>query len=502
MRSLWFDTHPIVLPIQQGSPPESRYDSVVAGAGLSGLTTALLLARAGQRVAVLEARHVGAAATGNTTAKVSLLQGTNLSSIRAHRSDEQLRAYIQANQEGQAWLLRYLDEHGLPYQRRTAYTYANHDGGIDAVERELEACHAAGVRAEWTEDTELPHPVAGAIKLGDQAQIHPTEVLGALAAELLDRGVHICEGVRVTGAGAGTNGTQVTVQTSQGDVHAEQLVVATGSPILDRGGYFAKMTGHRSYAQAFRLPDAVAVPQGMYLSVDQPSRSIRSVPSHDGEMLLVGGNGHQVGRADSHSRAVEDLTNWTSDYFPGAERTHAWSAQDYRPVDFVPFFGAMPRGNQRIYVATGYNKWGMTNAVAAALAISAEILDGAMSWATVLSNRSATAAAGLTAAKENIAVGARMGADWGAATLSQLPDSDPAEGEGVVGRVGAHPVGSSTVGGRTRQVSAVCPHMGGVLSWNDAECTWDCPLHASRFTPEGTVLEGPAVKDLARHDSP
>ena len=211
---------------------------------------------------------------------------------------------------------------------------------------------------------------------------------------------------------------------------------------------------------------------------------------------MVGGNNHIVGRAESPQEQVEDLQAWTQENFPGAELTHSWSAQDYRPADYVPFVGKLPRGGGSIYVATGYNKWGMTNAVAAALAISAEILGGHMPWAETLSERSATAAAALTGAKDNLEVGARMATDWVSAELSALPQADPEEGQGHVGRTGGKPVGVSTVGGTTRRVSAICPHMGGVLNWNDAECTWDCPLHASRFGPDGTVLEGPALRNL------
>lgn len=495
--SFWLDTHPVRVEAPQDIAAETHYDTVVAGAGLTGLTAAVLLARAGHQVAVVEARHVGAAATGNTTAKVSLLQGTNLSSIRSHRSDEVLGAYVEGNQEGQAWLLRYLEEKGLDYQRRTSYIYAHSEKGVSSLEKELDACRAAGLPAEWAAETELPHPTAGAVALPDQAQMHPTELLEALVTELGERGGHIFEGARVTDADAGS---PVQVHTTAGTLEAGHLVLATGAPVLDRGGYFAKLKGHRSYAQTYRLPAEGSMPRGMYLSVDSPGRSIRTVPYDGEELLLVGGNGHVVGRASSHQGAVDDLEAWTQKHFPGAQRTHAWSAQDYRPADFVPFFGRLPRGGDNIYVATGYNKWGMTNGTAAALAISSEILGGQMPWAEKLNPRPATASAVATGVKDNVSIGARMTKDWLSAELSALPEEDPQEGQAFVGRVEGKPVGVSTVGGTTRRVSAVCPHMGGVLNWNDAECTWDCPLHASRFTAEGAVLEGPAVTELTQHD--
>ncbi len=481
-------------PSAQNSPV---VDTVVAGAGLTGLTTAVLLARSGQRTAVLEARHIGAAATGNTTAKVSLLQGTKFSAIAAKQSREVLQAYVSGNREGQQWLLRYLEDNGLDYQVRTAYSYAHSHPGLEPLQQELEACLSAGVPARWTESTELPFPTAGVLALDDQAQIHPTLLLQALLDELMERGGAVHTGVRVVDA---SGSAPLTVQTTAGTVQADHLVLATGVPVLDRGGYFAKLTGERSYASAYRLPAGRAPPQGMYLSVDSPGRSTRTAEVNGEELLLVGGNGHMVGRAESHRGAVEDLHTWTVQHFPGAQLTHRWSAQDYQPADSVPFVGPLPRRGGRIHVATGYSKWGMTNAVAAALALSSQILGGSMPWAETLSSRRPTVSAVLSGVQKNVSIGARMGTDWASAELQSLPEQVPPEGSGVVGRSGGRPVGISTLGGAVRQVSAICPHMGGVLNWNDAECTWDCPLHASRFTADGTLLEGPAVNNLTRLD--
>ncbi|ACS31729.1 FAD-dependent oxidoreductase [Micrococcus luteus] len=489
--SLWLDTHRVSAPVSGPLPTDAQYDTVVAGAGLTGLTTAVLLARAGQRVAVLEARSVGAAATGNTTAKLSLLQGTVLSEISRHQSEEVLRSYVAGNREGQAWLLRYLEDYGIPVERRTAYTYATSKKGVSSLRAELEACRTAGLPAAWTEETELPFPVAGAIALEEQAQFHPMQVLDALATELVERGGALHEGVRVTGAG---RSSPLTVRTSAGTVRATRLVLATGVPVLDRGGHFAQLSPQRSYAQSYRVPGPI--PQGMYLSADSPSRSLRTADDDGGQLLLVGGNDHVVGRTDSERRAVEDLEEWTQRHFPGARRTHAWSAQDYRPAHRVPFVGVLPRGGGNILLATGYQKWGMTNAVSAALQLSTHILGGRLDWAARLRRVPTTPADLLTGLKDNAAVGAHLVGDWARAGLRPAPEQAPAEGQGVVGRRGLRPVATSTVDGVTCAVSGICPHLGGVLAWNDAERTWDCPLHGSRFAADGRLLEGPAVADL------
>ncbi|RMB59909.1 FAD-dependent oxidoreductase [Tessaracoccus antarcticus] len=494
MDSLWLATHRLP-PSPDEFTKGTHYDTIVAGGGLTGLATAAQLARAGHRVAVLEARFVGAVTTGNTTGKLSLLQGTTLHQIRHFHSDKVLRAYVDGNREAQAWLLQYLAERDVAVQQRNAYTYATTPDGTTTLKKEHEAALAAGLEVTWSEESELPFAVTGAIALADQAQFQPMEVLAALADDLRERGGVIIEGVRVTGA-KGSH-APITVETSRGDVTADHLILCTGFPVLDRGGYFAKLTPLRSYALSFRVPGApTSLPQGMYLNAEEPTRSLRTAPTGDDELLLVGGNGHVVGRSDSTQAAVDDLEAWTQEHFPGAERTHAWSSQDYQSLNRVPFIGKMPRGHGNIWMGTGYNKWGMTNAVAAALSISTQILGGTMEWSDVLDHRVTKPAGLASTAKIMAGVGTHLMKDWVQSELHALPDGDPAEGMGVVGRVGATPTARSTVDGKTCQVSGVCTHMGGILHWNDAEKSWDCPLHGSRFAPDGKVLEGPATQDL------
>ena len=353
-----------------------------------------------------------------------------------------------------------------------------------------------GLDAHWTDQTELPFDVTGAIVVQHQAQLHPMPVLEALVAELRSHGGVVIEGVRVKDA---ESKSPMRIRTSQGDVHADRLILATGTPILDRGGYFAKLVPQRSYIVSFRVPgDAPAIPQGMYLGIDGEGRSLRSAAVADGELLLVGGNGHVTARTDSERAAVEDLASWTGMHYPGAERTHAWSAQDYRTLNRVPFVGELPRGGGAIWLATGYNKWGLSNAVAAALSLSGQILGGHMEWAKTLGTRVTRPAGIVEAVTTNAEVAANLAGDW-AKTVLHKPEP-PAEGEGSVGREGTTVVAQSTVGGVTCRVSGVCTHLGGVLRWNEAERSWDCPLHGSRFAADGKLLEGPAVDDLSHID--
>ncbi len=301
---------------------------------------------------------------------------------------------------------------------------------------------------------------------------------------------------RVTGSSAPAKTGRPTVRLDDGtELAADDIVLATGTPILDRGLYFAKLEPLRSYALAF---DFATTPMPMSLSAGQPSRSIRDVPRGDGTTkLMIGGNGHTVGRTDSEARHVDELREWTAKYFPGAVETHVWSAQDYQSHDGIPYVGKLPRGGGHIHVATGFDKWGMTNAVAAARNLTSSLLGEPVSWSKPMSRRITRPQGAAKIAELNLGVGVELAKGIVQAELQTAPES-PAEGSGEVGRDGVLPTGVSTVDGRTCAVRAVCTHLGGILSWNDQEKSWDCPLHGSRFTPEGEVLEGPATRALHR----
>jgi glycine/D-amino acid oxidase-like deaminating enzyme/nitrite reductase/ring-hydroxylating ferredoxin subunit len=496
MTSLWLEN--AEQPDTDSFIAGAHFDEIVVGAGLTGLVAAVLLARAGRHVAVLEARELGSVTTGNTTGKLSLLQGTSLSSILSSHSESVASAYVEGNRVAQEWILRYCEEHSVPFDRRDAWTYAGTQEGSKAVQREYEAAHRLGLDVRREEVSELPFPTYGGVRLPNQAQLYPLSLLVALTRELRSSGGVLIEKCRV---GSVTRSRPAEVSTNRGPLTAEHVILATGIPFLDRGLYFAKVAAQRSYAIAFAVPGKI--PGDMYLSADSPTRSLRTARHHDGDLLLVGGNGHEVGR---HSRPpselVADLRHWTSRHFPGAHATHTWSAQDYRSANSVPFVGHLPRGGGRIYVATGFSKWGMTNAPMAALMIAAQILGDEPKWSKILGRRVSKPAVAARLVGFNAGVGLAAVTGWVGAELRPIQatlDSEtvPAEGDGIVGQSRGRPVAISTVEGKTCAVSAVCTHLGGIVRWNDLEHSWDCPLHGSRFRADGGVLEGPATKPLA-----
>ena len=510
MVSLWLD-RAASRPVGADTFPASdfgegaHYDVLIAGAGITGMTTALLLARAGKRVAVVEARTMGSVATGNSTAKLSLLQGSVLSDMLVHTARKNAQAYVDGNREGFAWLIRYLEDHDVHHERRDAFSYAGKPSGSAAVDAEFLAAFRLGLPVQKVRGLQLPFPTYGAVRLADQAQFDPMDVLQQLRRDYLAHGGVLAEGVRVTGVRSVTRGKgrPCSVRTTAGSVDADRVVLATGTPILDRGLYFAKVESKRSYAVAFELPEPSLAPLngGMYLSVDSPSRSLRTAPAVGGELLIVGGNGHVVGRHPHPKALVEDLESWTAEHFPGAVRTHAWSAQDYQSMNRIPFVGWLPRSAGRVYLATGYNKWGMTNGVAAGLRLASDILGGQLSWAKTISRRVTRPPSQVAGAIAGAQVGIAGVTGWASAETRPLePGAAPPDGVGEVRSLAGRPVGVCTVAGVTRRVGAVCPHLGGVVSWNDQELSWDCPLHGSRFSADGEVLEGPATRPLRAVD--
>ncbi|GAB2612734.1 FAD-dependent oxidoreductase [Pseudactinotalea suaedae] len=455
-----------------GTAVPSRVEVAVVGAGITGLTTAVLLARAGLSVAVLEARTVAGSTTGASTAKVSLLQGTTFSTIARHHPPSVIGTYVEANRAAQEWLSGFCETAGVPVQSRDAVTFAVSDQGERQARQELALARDAGLPVTWVPELDLPFGHRGGVQLSEQLQTDPVAVAHALVREARAHGATVHEGVRALRV----SGDQpALIETDSGVVQADRVVLATGMPILDRGGYFARMEARRSYLMAFR--GVVAPPSGMYLSAEQPSRSLREARRGDDKLLLVGGAGHTTGRTRSEREHLDQLRDWTRRWWPQAEETHAWSAQDHSTSHGLPFAGPLQPGTEHLLVAGGFAKWGMTNGVAGAMALAARVTGGRLDWAAIYEPWRRSELAGLgTFARFNASVAVEMARGW--MRLDAAHRAEPA----------AAPDG----------LSRVCTHLGGKVKWNDAEQTWDCPLHGSRFDADGTVLNAPATCGLRR----
>ena len=489
--SLWMATSEWhERPVLRG---DMTVQAVVVGAGITGLTAARLLCEQGLTAAVIDSRRVCSGVTGLTTAKVTALQSTIYTELSERWGDETSAAYAAANLEGLEMIRRRArDEHiDCDLRIAPAVTYAETDDGVAKIEAEVEAAQRAGLGVSFTTESDLPFEIAGAARLNDQAQFHPRNYCQGLVRGILADGGAVFEETRAMDLDA----TAGKVVTDGGTVSAEVIVVASHIPFVDTGGYFARMTSSRSYAVAFR--SAGEPPSGMYISVDQSIRSIRS--TGDG-YTIVGGEAHPSGKEVDTEERYHTLVSWSQERFGAPKVDYRWSAQDYRSVDGLPFVG--PLGSSgRVFAATGFAKWGMANGTIAA-AIMVDLAMGRDNpLASVFdSKRSALkqAAPGLLKAGAGFAKSLLTGRVL-PSHLRGLEQLAPGSGE-VVSINGQKAAAFRDEDGAVHAVSPTCTHRGCQVHFNNAERTWDCPCHGSRFDVEGKVMHGPAVRDLAPLD--
>ena len=473
---------------------DAAHDAVVLGGGVGGVCAALALQTEGLDVALVEQAVVGAGATGHTTAKVSSLQATKYSRLTKRRGAEAASAYAAVNEAGLQEIRRLADELGIDCELRTRpnYVYAEDGEERKLLEAEAEAARAAGLPVELIESAPLPFATEGALRLDEQAELHPIKFLDGLVDAFVTRGGVVFEGTRALQL-RGTSPCRV--ETDRGTITAPIVVVATHFPFPDRALLFTRMHPERSYSIAVET-DADP-PPGMFINASDPVRSIRSHRFGSRELLLVGGEGHKTGQGGSTTERYERLRDFATENFEVGEVVNRWSTQDNITVDGAPYIGRLTPFSAGVLVTTGYAKWGLALAAGTAplLADLAAGRDNALAG-----HFDPNRFPGLRSIPEV----AREGADFSLRLVGdRIRNRSSLEGRGLEpgeGQIVGHGAGQLAVSrgesGEVRALSARCTHLGCIVAWNDAEQSWDCPCHGSRFAPDGTVLQGPAVHDL------
>ncbi len=502
------DSTPATAYAAVGPGAEVEADVAVVGGGIAGLCTAWELAQAGEDVILLEADRIAAGVTGYTTAKVSALQGLSYSRIRSAHGPEAASLYARSQLDAVEHTAVLSARLGIDaeLEREDAFTYAETAEGAEAVCEEARAAGEAGLDVSLTTGpADLPFPVAAAVCLPGQLQSHPRKFLLALADRFTAAGGRIHERTRVTALREDTHYCHLTTE-GGGTVRARDVVVATHYPVFDRSLLFARLSPRRELVVAAAVPADLA-PRGMYLTPEGATRSVRTAPYGDGRRLvIVTGEKFTPGASDVEARFAR-LQRWAAERIPGfgdSTLRYRWAAQDNDSDDRLPYIGLAHPGTRHVHVATGFGGWGMTNGVLAGRLLTARITGRPRpDWTHLFDPRRRPPLRQTGALlKDQMEVAKHFVGDrLHTSHVDTVTGIEP--GRGAVVRLdGRRCAVYRDPSGAVQAVSARCTHLGCLVHFNDAEHTWDCPCHGSRFATDGSVLHGPAIHPLERRDLP
>jgi glycine/D-amino acid oxidase-like deaminating enzyme/nitrite reductase/ring-hydroxylating ferredoxin subunit len=485
-RSLWLDTTQGTA--RREAPLPSTTDVAVLGAGIAGMTTAYLLAETGRSVLVLEAGEIGGGVSGNTTAKL-----TAQHELIYHRIGSRAAGYGRSQLAALDWVVATAARTGIEcdLERVDSHVHTTDSARLPILHQEVTAAVDAGLPADFVEKIDPPLDAVGAVRFRDQAQFHPRKWLLGLAELIEAAGGRIIEGVRATGL---REGDPSIVRTTAGAVRAKDVVVATHYPVFDRGLFFARLEPTRDLVVTGPAEREVT---GTYLD-EQSHHSVRAVPTPAGPQVIVGGEHYRVGdHVDVEARFAR-LEAWARQHVGLEEVRYRWSAHDMSTLDSVPYVGRYHPRATHLWVATGFGQWGMTGGTAAGLLLRDLVAGTANEHEQLYDpNRFSLRAAG-SLVSANATVAKFMAGDHvRALTKPGLANLPP--GEAVVTRQGTSMVAAyRDDAGELHAVGAHCTHLGCLVAFNNAERTWDCPCHGSRFDVDGQVVQGPAVRPLRR----
>ena len=486
----------------QGHPRlagEVRVDVAVIGGGITGVTTAYLLKRAGKKVAIIEARRIGQGETGRTTAHLTVAMDQRYRSIMSKFGNAGARAVFDSQRAALQRIEALVGELSIDcqFERVPGYLFGETDEQRDEIESEAAACQELGIPVVLTREVPLPFAVRVALRFEDQAQMHPIRYLLALADTIPGKGSQIFEESPVLEV---NEDEPCRIVTEGGAVLADHVVVAAHVPISNRVFLHTKIAAYRTYVVAARMEGAG--PAGLFWDTQDPYHYVRSHRARDGaDLLIVGGEDHKVGQDAEAGARFDRLEAYVRARFGRLPIEDRWSGQIIEPVDGLPYIGRNSLSS-RTYVATGYAGQGMTSGTVAAMILCDQVQGIDNPYAELYdATRIKPFAAAKEFVRENVDFPTHLVGDR--LRRHDHPAASLPAGEGAVLTIGGerlavyrHPAGE------LHALSPVCTHLGCLVNWNTAEKSWDCPCHGSRFDPSGQVLNGPAVANLEARDLP
>ena len=501
--SVWMDTTEV--PQFQPLTQNLRSNVCVIGAGIAGMTTAYLLARAGRAVVLIDDGPIGGGETSRTTAHLTAALDDRYYNIEKMHGEEGARLAAESHMAAihRIETIASMEDIDCDFQRVEGFLFLGGGNTRKDLERELEATRRAGIS-----DTQLVDRIpfefwdsGPALRFPRQATFHPLKYLKGLARAILRDGGKIYTGVHAEKI---DDGEPARVTTSDGHViSADNVVVCTNTPVNDWLIIHSKQAAYRTYVIGARVPKG-SVPHGLYWDTPDPYHYIRLQHAEDKsgheldyDILIVGGEDHKTGQAaDTEERFVR-LEQWTRERFPMIERVdYRWSGQVIEPVDYMAYIGKNPGGDEHIWIATGDSGNGMTHGTIAGIILNELVQGRKHQWARLYDPSRVRLRATPEFVKENVNV-AEQYKDWftggGAGDVAAIK---PGEGA-IIGRGRGKIAVYRDERGDIHPLSAVCTHLYCIVHWNDTERTWDCPCHGSRFDPYGKVVNGPAIVGLS-----
>ena len=470
-------------------------DVCVIGAGIAGLTTAYLLARAGRSVVVLDDGPIGAGMTQMTSAHLTNAMDDRYAELeRLHgERGSQLAAESHTAAIERIGAIAAEEAIECEFARVDGFLFLAEGDTRKTLEEELAAAHRAGLSAVTLED-HGPFPsfeTGPCLKFPRQAQFHPLKYLAGLARAFRNRGgqLYTAHAQSVDG------GNPAQVKAGAHTVTAKSVVVATNVPINDRLVIHTKQAPYMTYVIGARIPKG-SVPSVLSWDTGDPYHYIRVASLDTEDVLIVGGEDHKSGQAHDTGERHKQLEQWTRARFPMVTGIgFAWAGQVMETIDYLAFSGRNPIDDDNIYVHTGDSGMGLTHGTIGGMLISDLILERPNPWVRLYDPSRKSLRAASEYAKENLNV-AKQYSDWVTPGDAKTTD-DILPGEGAIMRRGPHKIAVyKDSNGTVQERSATCPHLGCIVQWNSTENTWDCPCHGSRFDANGKVINGPANVDL------